>query len=50
MLEDLKENDVRKNILCPSKAPPSQMIWGEMSVNGTAALYCIPAGVTMNGS
>ena len=26
------------------------MIWGAMSVNETAALYLLPAGVTMNGS
>ena len=29
------------------KHPPSQMIWGAMSVNGTAALYFLPAGVTI---
>ena len=26
------------------------MIWGAMPVNGTAALYFLPAGVTINGS
>ena len=29
---------------------PSQIIWGAMSINGTAPLYFLPAGVTMNGS
>ena len=28
----------------------SQIIWGAMSFNRTAALYFLPAGVTMNGS
>ena len=32
------------------KYPSSQMIWGAMSVNETAALYFLPEGVTMNGS
>ena len=32
------------------KHPTCQMIWGAMSVNGTAALYFLPAEVTMNGS
>ena len=32
------------------KHTPGQMIWGAMSVNGTAALYFLPVGVTMNGS
>ena len=31
------------------KHPPSQIIWGAMSVNGTAALYFLP-GMTMNDS
>ena len=30
--------------------PHSQMIWGAMSVNEAAALYFLPAGVTMTGS
>ena len=32
------------------KHPPSQMIWGAMSANGTAGLYFLPPGSTMNGS
>ena len=30
--------------------PPSQMIWGAMSANGTAGLYFLPPKSTMNGS
>ena len=32
------------------KHPPSQMIWGAMSKNGTAGLYFLTTGTTMNGS
>ena len=32
------------------KHTSSQMIWGAMSVDGTAAQYFLPIGVTMNGS
>lgn len=32
------------------KHPPSVMIWGGMSVNGTAGLYFLPPGTTMNGT
>ena len=32
------------------KQPPSQMIWGAMSKNGTAGLYFLTPGTTMNGS
>ena len=32
------------------KHPPSQMIWGAMSKNGTAGLYFLTPGTTMNGS
>ena len=32
------------------KHTPSRMIWGRMSVNGTAVLYFLPVGVTLNGS
>ena len=31
------------------KHPPSQMIWGAMSTNGTAGLYFLTPGTTMNG-
>ena len=31
------------------KQPPSVMIWGGMSVNGTAGLFFLPPGTTMNG-
>jgi len=31
------------------KHPPSVMIWGGMSVNGTAGLFFLPPGTTMNG-
>lgn len=31
------------------KHPPSIMIWGGMSVNGTAALFFLQPGTTMNG-
>ena len=34
----------------PTVKHPGQMIWGAMSVNGTAALYFLLAGVKMNGS
>ena len=30
------------------KHPPSQMIWGAMSKSGTAGLYFLPQGTTMN--
>ena len=30
------------------KHPPSVMIWGGMSVNGTAGLFFLPVGMTMN--
>ena len=30
------------------KLPPSVMIWGGMSVNGTAGLFFLPPGTTMN--
>ncbi|KFM61523.1 hypothetical protein X975_15481, partial [Stegodyphus mimosarum] len=32
------------------KQPPSQMVWGGMSVSGTAALYFLPPKTTMNGT
>lgn len=32
------------------KHPPSQMIWGAMSKSGTAGLYFLPQGTTMNGA
>ena len=32
------------------KHPPSQMIWGAMSKNGTAGSYFLTPGTTMNGS
>ena len=32
------------------KHPPSQMIWGAMNKNGTAGLYFLTPGTTMNGS
>ena len=32
------------------KHPPSVMIWGGMSVNGTAGLFFLPSGMTMNGA
>ena len=31
------------------KHPPSVMIWGGMFVNGTAGLFFLPLGMTMNG-
>ena len=31
------------------KHPPSVMIWGGMSLNGTAGLFFLPTGTTMNG-
>lgn len=31
------------------KHPPKQMVWGAMSVNGTAGLYFLEQNVTMNG-
>ena len=31
------------------KHPPSQMIWGAMSKNGTAGLYVLATGTIMNG-
>ena len=31
------------------KHPPSQMVWGAMSSMGTAGLYFLPPGTTMNG-
>lgn len=31
------------------KHPPSQMVWGSMSKYGTAGLYFLPVGTTMNG-
>ena len=31
------------------KHPPSVMIWGGMSQNGTAGLFFLPTGTTMNG-
>ena len=31
------------------KHPPSVMIWGAMSVTGTAGLFFLPNGTTMNG-
>ena len=31
------------------KHPPSRMIWGAMSKNGTAGLYFLAPGTTMNG-
>ena len=31
------------------KYSPSVMIWGAMSVKGTAGLFFVPAGTTMNG-
>ena len=31
------------------KHPPSVMIWGAMSSNGTAGLFFLPKGTTMNG-
>ena len=31
------------------KHPPSVMIWGGMSLNGTAGLFFLPTGMTMNG-
>jgi len=31
------------------KHPSSVMIWGGMSVNETAGLFCLPPGTTMNG-
>ena len=31
-----------------TKHPPSIMIWGGMSVNGTAGLFFLPPGTTMN--
>ncbi|CAM1330816.1 Uncharacterised protein at_DN1629 [Pycnogonum litorale] len=31
------------------KHPPSVMIWGGISVNGTAGLFFLPSGTTMNG-
>ena len=32
------------------KHPPSQMVWGAFSRSGTAGLYFLPPGSTMNGS
>ena len=32
------------------KHPPTQMIWGAMSVSGTAALFFMPPKTTMNGN
>ena len=32
------------------KHPPSVMIWGAMSSNGTAGLFFLPKGTTMNGA
>ena len=32
------------------KHPPSQIIWGAMSKSGTAGLYFLPQGTTMNGA
>ena len=32
------------------KHPSSQMIWGAMSKSGTAGLYFLPQGTTMNGT
>lgn len=31
------------------KQAPTVMIWGEMSINGTDALFFLPSGTTMNG-
>ena len=31
------------------KHPPSQMVWGAMSSMGTAELYFLPPGTTING-
>ena len=38
------------NTMPTVKHPPTQMIWRAMFVDETAALYLLPAGVTMNGS
>ena len=39
----------KKYTVSTMKHPPSQMIWGTMSCNGTAGLYFFPSGKTMNG-
>ena len=39
-----------KYTLSTMKHPPSQMIWGAMSNNGTAGLYFLDPGTTMNGT
>ena len=38
-----------KYTISTTKHPPSQMIWGAMSANGTAGLYFLKPGTTMNG-
>ena len=36
--------------LATAKHPPSVMIWGAMSTKGTAGLFFLPTGTTMNGA
>ena len=38
----------QKYTTATTKHPPSQMIWGAMSKNGTAGLYVLATGTTMN--
>ena len=38
----------KKYTVSTMKHPPNQMIWEAMSCNGTAGLYFLPSGKTMN--
>ena len=39
----------QKYITAIMKHPPSQMIWGAITKNGTAGSYFLETGITMNG-
>ena len=49
MLRGQLENVLTSGTLQIMKHPPSVMIWGAMLVTGTAGLFFLPNGMTMNG-
>ena len=42
-------HDFNLKALKPAKKPPSVMMWGAMSSDGTAGLFFLPTGTSMNG-
>ena len=56
---DIRKQQVRRPVgtrfevrytVATMKHPPSVMIWGAMSSNGTVGLFSLPKGTTMNGA